>query len=77
MILPPSKRESDMTGIRELSIDELDTVSGGMDSKTRAAVAAVYKNAGDMCGQLGNPQGAAYMYGKMAGTEEGGGPCPK
>jgi hypothetical protein len=66
-----------MTGIRELSIDELDTVSGGMDSKTRAAVAAVYKNAGDMCGQLGNPQGAAYMYGKMAGTEEGGGPCPK
>jgi bacteriocin-like protein len=61
-----------MTDIRELSINELDAVSGGMDCKTAAAVAAVYKNAGDMCGQLGNSLGAAYMYGKMSATQDGG-----
>jgi hypothetical protein len=66
-----------MSNIRELSINELDIVSGGMDCKTADAVAAVYKNAGDMCGQLGNRQGAAYMYGLSQGTQAGAGPCPK
>jgi len=31
MVPPSDKRESDMTGLRELTIDELDIVSGGGD----------------------------------------------
>ena len=60
-----------MTDIRELSINELDAVSGGMDCKTGMAVADTYMLAGEILSALGDHVGAGTMFGRGRGVLEG------
>ena len=60
-----------MTDIRELSINELDAVSGGMDCKTGHAVASTLALAGYVLYAFGNYVGAAEMGGRAQGVQAG------
>jgi bacteriocin-like protein len=61
-----------MNELRELTIDELEEVSGGMSCSAAKSVALVYESLGDTLAILGNRDGAMYMYGKGAGVTAGG-----
>jgi len=60
-----------MTDIRELSINELDAVSGGMDCQTGIAIAQTFALAGQILGAFGNYEGAANMFGRSYGVSVG------
>jgi bacteriocin-like protein len=60
-----------MTDIRELSIDELDTVSGGMDCKSAQAVANVYWCTAVALAGLGNKEEAGINAGIAIGLGKG------
>ena len=63
-----------MTDIRELSINELDVVSGGMDCKTGIAVSHIFSLAGQVLQAFGDKVGAAEMGGRAHGVIVGS--CP-
>lgn len=57
--------------------DDLDHVSGGMDSKTTIAVAHTYLLASQALSALGNSAGSAAFAGRAGGVIEASGGCPK
>ena len=57
-----------MTDIRELSINELDAVSGGMDCKTAVAVSHTFSLAAEILLAFGDDVGAAGMAGRAHGV---------
>ena len=66
-----------MTGMCELTIDELDIVSGGLDCKSAALVSDIYRVTSIALKGLGNDLGAYMASGQADGVKTGAGPCPQ
>ena len=58
--------------LTELSDDDLNQVSGGMDCQTAEAVASVYILTGKILGSLGDSAGSMYFSGMAGGVMQGG-----
>jgi hypothetical protein len=51
-----------ISDIRELNVDELEVVAGGMDCNWALVVAKIYLASGDIMGAMGDAKGADGAY---------------
>ena len=60
-----------ISDIRELNVDELEVVAGGMDCNYALIAAKIYVASGDIMGAMGDAKGASSAYGTAHGLLQG------